>query len=150
MATPDYSSMTDEELDAIINGPTTLKMVEAPTELIPPKGSVGAAVAQHYSDTARGMDPVTLAPAGMGAGFNAIGQGAKEKLQMLLATKETEPEVLKQIAADRASLDGPSAAEPILRRALAIQRRPLPAGHRAMVPTLTALGRALAALGRPG
>jgi eukaryotic-like serine/threonine-protein kinase len=66
---------------------------------------------------------------------------------------ENHPDIaedLVQLAAVRERLDGPSAAEPILRRALAIQRRTLPAGHRALVPTLTALGRALAALGRPG
>lgn len=102
MATPDYSNMTDEELDLIINSPANLRMVEAPTKLAPPEGSVGARVAQHYADTAQGMDPVTLALAGMGAGFNELGQGAKEKLQMLFASKEAEPELLAQIATDRA------------------------------------------------
>lgn len=102
MATPDYSNMTDEELDLIINSPAMLRAVEAPAKIAPPEGSVGAAIAQHYSDTAQGMDPVTLALAGMGAGFNAIGHGAKEKLQMLLTPKADEPELLKQIAAARA------------------------------------------------
>ena len=66
---------------------------------------------------------------------------------------ENHPDIaedLVQVAAVQERLDGPSAAEPILRRALAIQRRTLPAGHLALVETLTALGRALSALGRPG
>jgi serine/threonine-protein kinase len=66
---------------------------------------------------------------------------------------ENHPDVaedLAQIAAVRTRLDGPSAAEPILRRALAIERRTLPAGHINLVPILTALGGTLSALGRPG
>ena len=66
---------------------------------------------------------------------------------------ENHPDVaedLVHIAAVRARLDGPSAAEPILRRALAIERRTLPAGHINLVPILTALGGVLSAQGRPG
>jgi len=102
MATTDFSALSDEELDLIINSPAMLHMSEAPTKLSPPEGSIGANIAQHYENTSQGMDPVTLALAGMGAGFNELGQGAKEKLQMLFASKEAEPELLAQIAADRA------------------------------------------------
>ncbi len=57
-------------------------------------------------------------------------------------------ENLVDIAEAKKRLDGPEAAEPILRRALAIQREVLVPGHRSLVPTLTALGRALADQGR--
>jgi hypothetical protein len=45
-------------------------------------------------------------------------------------------------------LEGPAAAEPLLRKALAIRRKVLVAGHRSLIPTLTALGRVLMDLGR--
>jgi hypothetical protein len=42
-------------------------------------------------------------------------------------------------------LEGPGAGEPLLRRALAIQRETLKPGHRDLVPTLTALAESLPA-----
>jgi len=57
-------------------------------------------------------------------------------------------EVLVDLAAATARLSGPAAAEPLLTRALAIQRKVLMPGHRSLVPTLTALGTALAVEGR--
>ena len=57
-------------------------------------------------------------------------------------------ESLTDIALATKQLEGPAAAEPILRRALAIRRHVLVAGHRSLVPTLTALGRVLLDLRR--
>src|SRR4029453_1559937 len=52
-------------------------------------------------------------------------------------------EVLVDIGRARAAIDEPAAAETLLRRAVAIQRRALSADSEAMVPTLTALGQLL-------
>jgi len=54
---------------------------------------------------------------------------------------------LVDIAAARNALEGEAAAEPILRNALAMQRDALTPDHPSLVPTLTALARALAAKG---
>jgi hypothetical protein len=51
---------------------------------------------------------------------------------------------LVETALARALLEGSGAVEPTLRHALEIQREALVAGHRALVPTLTALGAVLA------
>ena len=49
-------------------------------------------------------------------------------------------DTLVDLAQARNRLDGPAAAEPLVRRALAIQRELLAPGHRTLVPALTALG----------
>jgi tetratricopeptide (TPR) repeat protein len=56
-------------------------------------------------------------------------------------------ETLLEIARARAMLEGPDTAEPLMRRALAMQRETLVPGHRFLVPTLTTLGEALLARG---
>jgi tetratricopeptide (TPR) repeat protein len=57
-------------------------------------------------------------------------------------------EALVDIAGAEVRISGPAVAEATLRRALAIQRKSLVAGHRALIPTLTALGRVLLEEGR--
>src|SRR5439155_252215 len=52
-------------------------------------------------------------------------------------------ETLVHVGRARALVDGPAATEPLLRRALAIQRRAFPADSEVLVPTLTALGQVL-------
>ena len=49
-------------------------------------------------------------------------------------------QTLVDVAHAKTALDGPQAAEPLLRQALAMQREVLVAGHRYLVPTLLALG----------
>jgi serine/threonine-protein kinase len=61
---------------------------------------------------------------------------------------EAIAESLTDIALARKQLEGPAVAEPMLRKALAIRRHVLVAGHRSLVPTLTALGGVLMDLGR--
>jgi len=61
---------------------------------------------------------------------------------------EAIAESLTDIALARKQLEGPAVAEPLLRKALAIRRRVLVAGHRLLIPTLTALGRVLLDQGR--
>ena len=53
-------------------------------------------------------------------------------------------ETLVDFARAAAVIDGPAAAEPILRRALAMQREVLVPAHRDLVPTLTILARLIA------
>lgn len=57
-------------------------------------------------------------------------------------------ESLADIAQSKLRLEGSAAAEPLLRRALAMQRDVLAPGHRSLVPTLTALGEVLAAVNK--
>lgn len=56
--------------------------------------------------------------------------------------------LLVDIARAKRVSEGPRSAEPILRRALAIQRNALSAGHPELVPTLNTLGGVLLDLGR--
>jgi tetratricopeptide (TPR) repeat protein len=52
-------------------------------------------------------------------------------------------QTLVDIAHAKATLEGPEAAEALLRQALAMQREVLVAGHRYLVPTLLALGETM-------
>lgn len=112
MANPDFSSMSDEELDALISGATT----ETPLGVQPTGEELKRQVVQSYQDTAQGMSPVELGLAGLGSEFNSIGQGLKEKAQMFFASDKDEPALLKQITedrAERAALDAQLLSNPV-------------------------------------
>jgi len=69
--------------------------------------------------------------------------------QALGASATQVGEVLVEKANLELTRHQPALAEPLLRRALEIERHGLVAGHRAFVPCLLALGRALREEGRP-
>jgi len=99
MALPDFSKMTDEELDALIAGKTESTLLG----VVPAVAEVKRQVVQNYEDTAQGMNPVELGLAGIGSEINAVGQGLKEKGQLAFTPSGPEyDELLKQVASDRA------------------------------------------------
>ena len=105
MAEPvDFSQMSDEELDAIINGvspevsdnPVTAPALSAAKERI--------AIDAAKPDLTYGMNPLQLGLAGMGSDFNDIIQGVKEKGQIAFAPEgQAGKDLLAQIASDRKS-----------------------------------------------
>lgn len=105
MAEPDYSKMSDEELDAIISG-------TVPAETVNPVLAPALAAAKERSaieqqtptsDTSYGMSPLQLGLAGAGSDINELYQGLKEKGQMAFAPEgKAGAELLAKIQADRA------------------------------------------------
>jgi tetratricopeptide (TPR) repeat protein len=70
--------------------------------------------------------------------------------RFLGATHQDVAETLLEVARAQAALEGYEVAEPLLRRALAIQRQALVPGHRLLVPTLVTLGEIVGARGQTG
>jgi len=102
MADLDYSQLSDDELDAIING------TSSETPLNPVLGPALEARSERIAaepepvDTSYGMPGWQLGLAGMGADFADIGLGLKEKAQLAFAPEGKAGEDLrKKVAQER-------------------------------------------------
>jgi len=103
MADPNYSEMSDEELDRIIEG---IRPEAALNPVVGPVVSAVGKLAQGQpikADASMGMNPVQLGLAGIGSNLNEMYQGLKEKGQMAFAPEGVEgADLLAKIQADRA------------------------------------------------
>jgi len=107
MADPNYSDMSDEVLDAIINGVTPAAAVN------PAIGPALNAAAQRKAaepapvDTSLGMSGLQLGLAGIGSDLTDIYQGLKEKGQMAFSPEgQAGQDLMTKIQADRAEREG--------------------------------------------
>lgn len=103
MANPNYSEMTDEELDNIING------VVPEAAVNPVMGPALAAAGERkmaepeQEDNTLGMNPLQLGLAGAGSDINEVYQGVKEKGQLAFSPEgKAGADLLAKIQADRA------------------------------------------------
>jgi serine/threonine protein kinase len=77
----------------------------------------------------------------------ALERALRVRQRWLGETNADVADSLADVAYAKAVAEGPAVAEPLLRRAIALQRETRVAGHRALVPPLTALGEILLAKG---
>jgi len=99
----DYSQMSDEELDNIINGvvpPAAENPVLAPALAAAKSRQV---IEDSKPDMSYGMSPIQLGLAGAGSDLNELYQGIKEKGQLAFAPEgQAGKDLVSQIQADRA------------------------------------------------
>lgn len=101
----DLSTMTDEELDAIISGKdvTQAPPGKGAAVLAERNAAVGEKVARASPDYTQGMSTLDLMRAGAGADINKLLQGAKHGAQILFAPSDPEAKkaLYEQIAQER-------------------------------------------------
>lgn len=104
----DYSQMTDEELDAIINGLDTQDEEQGFGQdqvLVPAIAAAQERTAAEATrpDYTQGMSPLELGLAGIGSDINELYQGIKEKGQLAFAPPgKAGADTVARIQADRA------------------------------------------------